>query len=334
MDTKHRTLFVTQRGTQQQQWALEGAPPELDVVIRRDPSKAEILELLPEMAFFISERTGVVDADMIAAGKNLRLIQRLGIQTWDLDLEAARKAGIPVCCLPVQTCQLVAEHVFLQMLGLVKRVRELMKISEDGEDWGTPPRKCDEDHFAYNWARREDIGGIMDKKVGILGFGEIGLELAIRLNSFGSTVLYNKRRQLPPVAEQQFGLHYVSKDELAATSDVVIALLPLLPGAEESIDAAFFGSMKPGALFIQTGGSGTVDEARVGRGRALGPPGRRGRRRLHVGAGAARQPAAGPRPRPDGQPDPHASRRRRRDPPDRLDAGGRLRQPIGHPPRG
>jgi phosphoglycerate dehydrogenase-like enzyme len=228
--------------------------------MRRDPSKDEILELLPEMEFFISERTGVIDADMIAAGTKRQLIQRLGIQTWDIDVEAARTAGIPVCCLPVSTCQLVAEHVFLQMLGLVKRIRELMKISEDGDDWGTPPQRCHEDYFAYNWARREDIGGIMDKKVGILGFGEIGLELAIRLNAFGSTVLYNKRHQLPSVAEKQFGLHYMSKEELATNSDVVIALLPQLPGSEESINAGFFNCMKPGALFIQTGGSGTVDE--------------------------------------------------------------------------
>jgi phosphoglycerate dehydrogenase-like enzyme len=260
MNGKSRTLFVTQRGCQQQQWALEGAPPELDVVMRRDPSKEEILELLPEMEFFISERTGVIDADMIAAGKKLRLIQRLGIQAWDIDLEAADQAGIPVCCLPVETCQLVAEHVFLQMLGLVKRVRELMKISEDGEDWGIPPQRCHEDCFAYNWSRRENVGGIMDKKVGILGFGEIGLELATRLRSFGSTVVYNKRHQLPPIAEQQFSLHYASKEELAATCDVVIALLPQLPGSEESLNADFFRCMKPGALFIQSGGSGTVDE--------------------------------------------------------------------------
>lgn len=260
MDGKHRTLFVTSRGQQQQQWALEGAPAGLDIVMRRDPSKDEIIALLPDMEFFISERTGTIDADMIAAGKNLRLIQRLGIQTWDIDLRAAQAAGIPVCCLPVLTCQLVAEHVFLQMLGMVKRVRELMKISEDGGDWGTPPRKCDEDHFAYNWSRREDIGGIMDKKVGILGFGEIGLELALRLKPFGATTLYNKRRPLPAAAEQQFSIQYASRDEVAATCDVVVALLPLLPGSEETLNADFFRCMKPGALFIQTGGSGTVDE--------------------------------------------------------------------------
>ncbi len=260
MEGKHQTLFVTQRGWQQQQWALAGAPPELDIIMRREPSKAEILELLPQMEFFISERSGAVDAGMIAAGRNLRLIQRLGVQTWDLDLAAAKQAGIPVCYLPVQTCQLVAEHVMLQILGLTKRVRELMKISQDGDDWGTPPRRCDEDHFAYNWSHREDIGGIMDKRVGILGFGEIGVELAARLHAFGSQVFYNKRRRLPPQAEASLQIRYASKEEIAGTCDIVCALLPLLPETEQSLSTDFFNCMLPGALFIQSGGSGTLDE--------------------------------------------------------------------------
>ena len=260
MGGTHRALFVTQRGWQQQQWALEGAPAELDIVMRRDPSKDEILALLPEMEFFISERSGAVDADMIAAGARLRLIQRLGAQTWDIDLEAARRAGIPVCCLPVTTCQLVAEHVMMQILGLTKRVRELMPIAESGKDWGQPPRLCDEDHFAYNWSGRENIGGLMDKTVGIMGFGEIGGELARRLNSFGATALYHKRHRLPEQAEAALGVRYATRAEIARASDVVVALLPLTAGMEESVDAEFFSAMKPGALFVQSGGSGTVNE--------------------------------------------------------------------------
>ena len=100
MSNKHKTLFVTDRGLQHQQWALEGAPPELEITMRRKPGKEEIIALLPDMEVLISERSGVIDADMIAAGRNLRLIQRLGIQTWDIDLEAARSAGIPVCFSP------------------------------------------------------------------------------------------------------------------------------------------------------------------------------------------------------------------------------------------
>lgn len=260
MSEKHRTLFVTDRGLQQQQWALEGAPPELDIVMRRRPPKEEMLALLPEVEFFISERSGVIDADMIAAGKNLKLIQRLGVQTWDIDLEAARRAGIPVCYLPVQTCELVAEHVIMQILCLIKRVRELMKVSEDGQDWGRPPRRCDEDHFAYNWSRRQNIGGLADKTVGILGFGEIGVELARRLRPFGSTVLYQKRKRYPAHVEEDYRIRYASQDEIAAASDVVVALLPLGPETDQGLSTAFFAALKPGALFVHSGGSGTVNE--------------------------------------------------------------------------
>ncbi len=260
MTPKHRTLFVTDRGQQQQQWALEGAPPDLDIVMRRRPPKEEIIALLPEMEFFISERSGVIDADMIAAGGQLRLIQRLGVQTWDIDLEAARAAGIPVCYLPVQTCELVAEHVVMQILCLIKRVRELMQVAEDGDDWGQPPRRCDEDHFAYNWSHRQNIGGLAGKRVGILGFGEIGVELARRLQPFGCTVLYQKRKRYPAPVEAEFGIRFATQAEIAAAADVIVALLPLGPETEQSLSTAFFASLKPGALFIQSGGSATVDE--------------------------------------------------------------------------
>lgn len=260
MTAKHRTLFITDRGQQQQQWALEGAPPELDIIMRRRPPKEEIIALLPEMEFFISERSGVIDADMIAAGRRLRLIQRLGVQTWDIDLEAARAAGIPVCCLPVPTCEMVAEHVVMQALCLIKRVRELMKVAEDGDDWGRPPRRCDEDYFAYNWSRRQNIGGLAGKTVAILGFGEIGVEVARRLKPFGCTVLYQKRKRYPAAVEADYGIRYAAPDEIAAAADVIVALLPLGAETEQGLDAAFFAALKAGALFIQSGGSGTVDE--------------------------------------------------------------------------
>lgn len=261
MTPKHRTLFFTDRGAAHQQWALDGAPPELDVVMRRLPSRAESLALLPEAEFLISERTGVIDAELIAAGRKLRLIQRLGVQTWDIDLAAARRAGIPVCILPIQSTALVAEHVVLQMLSLVKRLRELMTVSETAELGGQTPRRCDEDHFAYNWSGRANIGGLMGKTVGILGFGEIGVELATRLQGFDCAVVYHKRKRLPPEAETQLRLQYAATPEaVTAQSDIVVALLPLSPATDQGLGAQFFAQMKPGALFIQSGGSGTVDE--------------------------------------------------------------------------
>jgi lactate dehydrogenase-like 2-hydroxyacid dehydrogenase len=164
------------------------------------------------------------------------------------------------------------------MLGLIKRVRELMAISEAPHGWGQPPRRCDEDHFAYNWSGRRNLGGLMDRKVGILGFGEIGVELARRLKGFDCTVLYQKRRRLPPEAEAELSLGYVaSPAELAAACDIVVALLPLSPATDQRLNAEFFEAMKPGALFVHSGGSGTVDEAALAQALSTG----------HLGGAAA-----------------------------------------------
>ncbi|MBL8055465.1 MAG: hypothetical protein JNK29_02140, partial [Anaerolineales bacterium] len=260
--TTARVLFLTQRGLQQQQWALEGAPPELKIIMRREPPRAEILQLLPEMDFLISERSGEVDAEMIAAGRRLRLIQRIGLQTWDLDLEAARQAGLPVCYRPISGCVLVAEHMLLQILGLFKRLRDAMVVSAEARDWGRPPRQSDEDTFAYNWSGRTGIRSLQAAVIGILGLGEIGLELAWRLRGFGCRVLYHKRRRLPAEAEARFQVSYATPDEIAAQSDVICNLLPY-SGPVPTVNAAFLARLQPGAYLVSCGSGDTVDNEAV-----------------------------------------------------------------------
>jgi phosphoglycerate dehydrogenase-like enzyme len=257
---RHSTLFLTQRSERQQQNALAAAPATLDITMRRDPPRAEILRWLPQMEFLVSERAGVIDAEMIAAGKKLKLIQRLGSQAWDIDLEAARRAGIPVCYLPLATCQLVAEHLVLQMLATAKRVRELMQVVAEAGDWGVSPRRCTEDYYVGNWSRRENIRGLRQSTVGIIGFGEIGVELARRLRPFNCVVLYNKRMRLPANAETELGISYATKEDLLMRSDFVCSLLPLTPETEQSVNANSFATMKRGAIFVHCGAGAVVDE--------------------------------------------------------------------------
>lgn len=257
---KHKTLFLTQRGLRHQQWALEAAPAELDITIRREISRADLLELLADAEFLISERTGVIDAEMIQAAPKLRLIQRLGRQTWDIDREAARVAGVPVCYWPINGCVMVAEHTMLQMLGLLKRVREAMTVTVEGADWGIPTVRGDEDHFAYNWSQRGGIGRLSSATVGILGFGEIGLELVEQLRGFQCNLLYNKRTRLPARVEAELNLVYATLEEIARQSDIVCSLLPY-QGAKEPIDAAFFAQMKPGGYLVHCGSGAVIDEA-------------------------------------------------------------------------
>jgi glyoxylate reductase len=253
------TLLITHRGLFQQQNLVSAAPEELHITVRRDISKADMLELLQDMEFLISEREDVIDADMIAAGRKLRLIQRLGSQTWDIDLEAARRAGIPVCHWPDQSTINVAEHCLMMTLDLIKKSRDCMNIMNSAA-WTLKSRRSDEDTFAYNWSGRIGISTLRGMKAGILGFGEIGRELAVRLRGFETNVLYHKRRRMPADAEAQIGIMYAEPQEITRQVDVLYCLLPYSQEADQSLNRDFFKQMKPGSYFVFCGGSGVVDE--------------------------------------------------------------------------
>jgi phosphoglycerate dehydrogenase-like enzyme len=166
----HKTLFLTERGARHQRDALMAAPPELAVTILRQPDAKLLHEHLADAEFLISERVGVIGAEILASAPRLKMIERLGSLTHDIDLKAAKSAGVAVCYWPQRGVILVAEHLIMQMLGLAKRLREVEAIAVEAGDWGES-RRTDEDTFAYNWSGRAGIGGIVGTSVGILGLG-------------------------------------------------------------------------------------------------------------------------------------------------------------------
>jgi phosphoglycerate dehydrogenase-like enzyme len=110
-----KLLWLTQRGERHQQSALEAAPPQIEVFIRRDPHPDELNRLLAEVDFLISERSGIVSAAMVATAPKLKLIVRLGALDDDIDLEACRARGIVVSRQPVIGSIRVAEHLIMAL---------------------------------------------------------------------------------------------------------------------------------------------------------------------------------------------------------------------------
>ncbi|WP_112322962.1 NAD(P)-dependent oxidoreductase [Oceanibium sediminis] len=263
-------LIVTNRAPRHQEILKSAAPEGLAITTLEAPSREEILAHLPSADVLISERSGKVDAEMIAAGKRLKLIQRLGRMVYDIDLDAARAAGVPVCRFPLRGCSMVAEHALMQILNLIKTFRESSAILHEDCDWGQEPRKCDENYFAYNWTDRRGIGSLAGSTVGILGFGEIGIELAHRLRACDSEVLYNKRTPLPASVEEEFNVAFSDLETIKARADVLVSLLPHGPGMGECIDSAFIAGMKEGAYLVSTGASTILNEADVARAYAQG----------------------------------------------------------------
>lgn len=254
-------LFLTERSARHQQKAIDAAPSGATVVMLRHADRNAILAALPGADFLITERGGVVDAAMIAAGKKLRLIQRLGTLTHDIDVDAARAAGIPVLTLPIHGCVMVAEHMLMQMLALLKYLPEVSGVAQAAADWGRPSLRTDENTFAYNWSRRTGVRSLTGATVGILGFGEIGVELARRLIPFlPAQVLYHKRTRLPAAVEAELGIAYAPVNDILAAADIVCSLLPYAPETDKALGAEAFAAMRDGALLVHCGSGSVIDE--------------------------------------------------------------------------
>ncbi|MCA9907456.1 MAG: hypothetical protein KC519_02320, partial [Anaerolineae bacterium] len=105
-----KTIFTTERSPFHQERALAAAPPDLDITLLHRPSREALQNALVDAEYLISERVGLIDAELIAAAPRLKLILRLGSLTHDIDLDAARSAGVIVCRWPDAGAIRVAEH--------------------------------------------------------------------------------------------------------------------------------------------------------------------------------------------------------------------------------
>jgi len=266
----HEVVFTTERGQRHQQAALQAAPEILDITVLRQPDRETLKAALATAEYLISERVGVIDEDILQAAPRLKMILRLGSLTYDIDVDAARRAGVIVCRWPVGTVIRVAEHLMLQMLALSKKLRETEAIALEASDrWGASQR-TDEDTFAYNWSDRENVEGLWQKTIGIKGFGEIGAELARRLQGWDVNLLYHKRRRLPERVEAELDIRYVDEETLFRQSDFVALLLPYFPETDLLIDETYFQRMKQGAYLVGCGSGSVIDEAALARAVASG----------------------------------------------------------------
>ena len=184
---------------------------------------------------------------------NLKVVQKFGIYTRNIDINKCKKFGVLVLPLRRRVNIAVAEHAFTMMLAMSKQLCQINHlIDEDSlKSAGFKPKMFDLRHTASaNWARIQGLTSINGSTVGCLGLGEIGREVAFRAQAFGANILYYQRNRVSRKIENSLGATYVSFEKLLTESDYISIHLPLHNSTTNMINAKAFRLLKEGAFLV------------------------------------------------------------------------------------
>ena len=187
----------------------------------------------------------VLDAALLQANPQLKLVIVLATGTNNVDLPAAEALGIPVCNIVAYSTESVVQHTFACLLALCSRLREYDRAVQAG-DWSRSPLFTLLDY---------PISEIAGKTLGIIGYGAIGRRVAEVARAFGMQVL---------VAESAVpGRSDADRTPLAqllAAVDVLSIHCPLSDYTRHLIDADALAQMRPHAILLNMARGGIVHE--------------------------------------------------------------------------
>lgn len=177
-----------------------------------------------------------IDAQVIAAMKRVRVIVRYGIGVDNVDLDAARQHGIPVCNVPDYCIDEVADHTLAFILAVNRQVVTLC-VHVRSDKWSLPMPAA-------------EVRTLKDQTVGVVGFGRIGREVIRRLLAFGCAVRVFDPAVNRADIEKAGAAAAGSLEELLPGCDIVTLHCPSTAQTRHMIDDKALARMKPGAILI------------------------------------------------------------------------------------
>jgi phosphoglycerate dehydrogenase-like enzyme len=222
---------------------------ELHVVDRAAP---DFSRLMADAEYWMGFARAGMDESFFRAAPKLRLVQLISAGYDRIDIEAARRAGVPIANNGGSNSVSVAEHTLMLILAVLKRAVWLHRNVIAGR-WRVG---------GFDDNRLYELSG---KTVGIVGLGNIGKKVARRVRVFDAQVIYYDIVRLSEAEEDALGARFVLLEELLRTADVVTLHVPLTESTRHMMSTRAFGLMKPSAVLINTCRGPVVDEAALHR---------------------------------------------------------------------
>ena len=206
----------------------------------------ELLEKIKDVDAFIPMFDLKVPAELIKAGKNLKIISNVGVGFNNIDINCAKEHNTIVCNTPTPVTEPTAE-LAMTLMGTVARgiVLSDKKVRNSSVKWGV----------------LENIGsGVYGKTLGIVGLGRIGRATARRAVASGMKVIYYSRHRVSEDIEKLYDAEYKTLEELLREADFISLHTPLTEETHHLINAENLKLCKPTAFIINTARGAVIDE--------------------------------------------------------------------------
>lgn len=203
-------------------------------------SRADLLDRVAGIDGLFSMLTDRIDADLLDAAPQLKVVSQMSVGVDNIDVEACRERGVRVGHTPDVLTGTVADHAFALLLGVARRLPEGADEVRSGR-WGT-------------WDPWHLLGAdVHETTLGVVGMGRVGSAVTDRASGFAMDVVYAS-----PRASGSSGRR-VDFDDLLRLSDHVVITVPLNSQTRGMFDAEAFGLMKPTATLINVARGPIVD---------------------------------------------------------------------------
>ena len=206
-------------------------------------TSADLIELVNDADHVITQFARLT-SDVIASMQKAKVIVRYGIGVDNVDLEAARHVGIPVCNVPTYCIEEVADHTLALILSATRQLPSNSGSVRYGK-WSLA-------------VSLEEMKTLSDLTTGVVGFGRIGRAVVERLVPFKGRILVSD----PLVSStdvKDLGGTLAEFDRLIADSDLITLHCPSTPETQHMMNRESIARMKQGAILVNAARGDLVD---------------------------------------------------------------------------
>lgn len=217
----------------------------IDVTVKTGLKEDQLLEIIGQFDGLVVRSQTKVNAKVIEAAKNLKVVGRAGVGVDNVDVESATKRGIIVMNTPAGNTISTAEHAFSLMMSISRNIPQ-----------------ADASMKAGKWDRKSFEGvELYGKSLAILGMGRIGTEIARRAIAFGMRV-YAYDPYLSASRARSLQVELVERlDEIVPLADYITMHMPLTDETKNMLNAERLAKTKKGVRIINCARGGLIDEA-------------------------------------------------------------------------